>query len=120
MSRFQNMTLVFDVGVGKQVEELARQLRINVISIRDMDPRMADVDILKLAVAENAVVVTMDKDFGELVYHSGWPHHGVLLLRLDDANGMEKVGVFKSILDNYSERLFGSFSVYKDGNLRIR
>ncbi len=37
-----------------------------MLSIRKINPRMSDVDILKLAEKENRIVVTMDKDFGEL------------------------------------------------------
>jgi len=33
--------------------------------MRDIDPKAADVDILKIAVSESRMVVTMDKDFGE-------------------------------------------------------
>jgi hypothetical protein len=33
-----------------------------------------------LAALEKRIVITMDKDFGELVYHSGMDHSGILLL----------------------------------------
>src|ERR1700687_1117117 len=52
---------------------------------RDVDPRMSDKDILDWAVREQRLVLTQDKDFGELVYLSGQAHAGVLLLRLEDA-----------------------------------
>jgi len=32
------------------------------------------------------MVLTMDKDFEELVYNSGLPHAGVLLLRVENCN----------------------------------
>jgi predicted nuclease of predicted toxin-antitoxin system len=54
---------------------------------------MQDGDILSLAVEQKAMVITMDKDFGELVYNSGLEHSGVLLLRLDAAAGGEKAQV---------------------------
>jgi len=53
---------------------------------------MADLNILALAVREKRMVVTMDKDFGELVYRSREPHAGVLLLRLEEARSAEKSG----------------------------
>lgn len=49
------------------------------------------------------MVVTMDKDFGELVHMSGKTHAGVLILRLDDATGDEKVDVVKKILSEHSD-----------------
>jgi predicted nuclease of predicted toxin-antitoxin system len=46
---------------------------------------MPDAEILKLAEKEKAIIITMDKDFGELVFKSHEPHKGVLLLTLEDA-----------------------------------
>lgn len=37
--------------------------------VKDLDPRMEDEEIIRIAVSENRMVVTMDKDLGELVYH---------------------------------------------------
>ena len=48
---------------------------------------MEDEKIIRTAFLENRMVITMDKDFGELVYHSSMKHSGVLLLRLEDATG---------------------------------
>ena len=62
----------------------------------------------------------MDKDFGELVYNSGLPHAGVLLLRLESANSREKVEIVSKIMEKYSEKLMNCFSVFKDGKLRIK
>ena len=62
----------------------------------------------------------MDKDFGELVYNSGLPHGGVLLLRLDDATSERKAEIVGKIMERYSSRLMNAFSVFKDGRLRIR
>jgi len=69
---------------------------------RAIDCRMSDQDIIRFAVLENRMVITMDKDFGELVYHSGMEHGGILLLRLEDATCSEKVQAMAEILAKYS------------------
>lgn len=66
------------------------------------------------------MVITMDKDFGELVYHSSKAHKGVLLLRLEDATGDEKAAVMQFILDNFKNQIDCKFCVFKNGRLRIR
>ncbi|MBI3194921.1 MAG: hypothetical protein HYZ34_10720 [Ignavibacteriae bacterium] len=73
-----------------------------------------------MAVAENRMVLTIDKEFGELVYHSGLPRAGVLLLRLEDATASEKVLVVKKIITEHSDKLMNNFCVYQDGRLRMR
>jgi predicted nuclease of predicted toxin-antitoxin system len=81
---------------------------------------MPDADILALAAAEDRLVITMDKDFGELVYRSKQSHAGVLLLRMEDADGQAKRAVIEAIVTNHLDELGGHFSVYQQGRLRIR
>ena len=112
--------LLIDVGVGKKVEEWMKNLQYDTKTIRDIDPRMPDVEILKIAVAEKRLLITMDKDFGELVYKSGWSYSGVLLLRLEDESTAEKIKVLETILSNYASKIANKFSVYKNNKLRIK
>ncbi|MBI5236738.1 MAG: DUF5615 family PIN-like protein [Deltaproteobacteria bacterium] len=69
---------------------------------------------------EGRMVITMDKDFGELVYNSGKLHSGVLILRLEDANGGKKVETVKKILCEYSDKLYGKFCVFQGERLRVK
>ena len=112
--------LLIDVGVGKKVEEWMKTLQYDTKTIRDIDPRMPDIEILKIAVAEKRLLITMDKDFGELVYKSGWSYSGVLLLRLEDESTAEKIKVLETILNNYGAKIINKFSVYKNNKLRIK
>jgi predicted nuclease of predicted toxin-antitoxin system len=114
------LRVLVDVGVGSAVEDRLRQAGHDVAAVRDQDPRMMDSDILDWAVREQRLVITMDKDFGELVYLSGRTHAGILLLRLQQADGSTKAQIIQSIVSQFSDQLPGHFSVYQDGNLRIR
>ncbi|MBI3599491.1 MAG: DUF5615 family PIN-like protein [Nitrospinae bacterium] len=116
----KNLKFLVDVGVSKKVEKWLLNNGYNIKSVRDINPRMLDKEILKIAVSERRMVITMDKDFGELVYNSGLPHAGVLLLRLESARSDEKVEIVKKILEKYSDKLIYNFCVFKDGQLRIR
>ena len=66
------------------------------------------------------MVITMDKDFGELVYHSSMEHSGVLLLGLEDATGTEKSQVVKYIMKNYSNQIKNCFCVFQNDKFRIK
>lgn len=114
------LKFLVDVGVGTGVEDLLREQGYDTKTIRSIDPAMDDSEIIRLAHAEDRMVVTMDKDFGELVYHSAASHSGVLLLRLDDATGEEKKRVVESILLAHADRIQNSFCVFQNGRLRIR
>ncbi len=116
----EGLKFLVDVGVGRKVEKWLLSHGYDIKCARNVDPRMLDKEILKIAVAEKRMVITMDKDFGELVYNSGLPHAGVLLLRLEDAKSNEKVKIVEKILEKYSDKLLNRFCVFKDGKLRIR
>ncbi len=55
----------------------------DVIWIRTDAPGSKDPDILKRAVAENRILLTFDKDFGDLAFQFGLPATcGIVLFRL--------------------------------------
>jgi predicted nuclease of predicted toxin-antitoxin system len=116
----KNLKFLIDAGVGKKVEKWLVNQGYDTTSVRNIDPRLPDKEILKIAVSEKRMVITMDKDFGELIYNSGLIHGGVLLLRLEDAKSDEKVKTIENILVKYADKLTNKFCVYKDGRLRIR
>ena len=62
----------------------------------------------------------MDKDFGELVFSSGYHHNGILLLRVEDMNGSEKAQIVKFILENFGDKIINNFCVYQKGKFRIK
>ena len=114
------LKFVLDVGVGNKVGQHLTHQGYDALLISTINPSMSDSEILAIAENENRMVITMDKDFGELVYHSEKAHAGVLLLRLEDATGEEKVEVMRFIIDNFKDILEHKFCVFKNGRLRIR
>lgn len=114
------LKFLVDVGVGRVVENVLRSLGYDTKAVRDIDPRAKDSDILAIAVREERMVITMDKDFGELVHKLSEQHTGVLILRMEDARGVEKAEVVKNILATFRAEITGKFCVYQDNRLRVR
>ena len=81
---------------------------------------MNDSAIVKMGNEENAIIITMDKDFGELVFKKQIPHRGILLLRLENAVAEEKLAVIQNIIPAHLSEIKNHFAVYQNGNLRIR
>ena len=97
------MKLIVDVGVGVTAEGSMRRHGDDVLAVRDIDARMPDTAILAHAAAEGRLLLTMDKDFGDLAVRHGLAHAGVLLLRLDDATGHEKAEGIAQLLSEHGE-----------------
>jgi len=114
------LKFLIDVGVGKGIENYLHAEGYDIKAVRDIDPCLEDEKIIRTAFLENRMVITMDKDFGELVYHSLMEHSGVLLLRLEDATGSHKLKVLKFIIENYSDRIKNCFCVFQNDKFRIR
>ena len=114
------LKFLVDVGVGKKVEEYLLEKKYDTKVVRLLDQRMPDQEIIRLAALERRIVITMDKDFGELVYHSSMDHCGILLLRLEDATGSEKCQVIAEILAKYADSMKNNFCVYQNKKFRFR
>jgi predicted nuclease of predicted toxin-antitoxin system len=59
-----------------------------VFSVFEQARGLDDDAIIQKAFAENWILITNDKDFGEKVYRERRPHRGVILLRLDNATAI--------------------------------
>jgi predicted nuclease of predicted toxin-antitoxin system len=112
--------IIIDVGVGRIIEEWMAQQGFNVTAITKVNPEIADLDIIKLAISQDAIILTMDKDFGELVFKNNSSHKGILLLRLEDAVAEEKLSAIQNIFPNHLSQIKNNFCVYHNGRLRIR
>lgn len=114
------MDFIVDESSGIAVVEYLRSVGHDVLAVADTMPQANDPDILVRAVSEGRILVTNDKDFGDLVFRSGQAHHGVVLLRLHDESSTNRVRVVKSILELHAHRLAGHFTVATEAGVRIR
>ena len=88
--------------------------------IAELSAGISDPDVLALARASDAVLLTADSDFGELVYRQHRAHAGVVLLRLSGLTEAEKVGLVLSAVMDHGGEMGGAFSVPSPRALRIR
>ncbi len=87
-----------------------------VISVSPDNRGLDDLSILQWAAADNRIVVTCDKDFGELVFRQGEPHRGVVLLRMEDQSPAVKTAMLQYLLEQAAPLLEGNFVVVTENN----
>ncbi|MBC7261698.1 MAG: DUF5615 family PIN-like protein, partial [Chloroflexi bacterium] len=78
-----------------------------------------DNSVIHKAYAENWILITNDKDFGNKIYREGRPHHGVILLRLDDERAVVKIETLRRLLQCYANELPGQFVVVSETKVRF-
>ena len=66
-------------------------------------PDPGDQALLERAAAEGRVLVTIDTDFGELVYVQAVPHAG--MVRLPDVPAEERIALMAQVLERHREAL---------------
>jgi len=113
------MKFLVDECVGTTVSDWLKQNRYDAISIYDVFPGIGDDSVLQKAFLENRILITSDKDFGEMIFKNKKQHCGVILLRLADEKPSNKINILKSLIQNYHEDLFGNFVVVTEQAVRI-
>lgn len=114
------LRFIVDESAGTGVVEYLRSVGHDVSAVTETMPQANDLDIMERAPSERRVIVTNDKDFGELIFRSAKAHHGVVLLRLHDESLGNRLRVMKAIMDQYADRLEGNFTVATESSVRIR
>src|SRR5258708_5035774 len=114
------MRFIVDESTGTSVAEYLRGQGHHVTVVAEALPQADDIEILRKAVAEKLIVVTNDKDFGDLVFRSGESHAGILLLRLRDESSATRVAVVANVMENHPEDLAGNFVVASESHIRVR
>ncbi|MBI4321174.1 MAG: DUF5615 family PIN-like protein [Chloroflexi bacterium] len=114
------MHILVDESSGTATVDFLRSLGHDVFAVAEMIPQAEDTEILAQAASEGRVVITNDKGFGDLVFRSGQPHAGVVLLRLRDESPANRVRVLRAVLEQHTDRLIGSFVVATEDGIRIR
>lgn len=104
---------------GPLIRELRRR-GYDVISVKESMPGVADREVLERAQEEKRLVVTFDKDFGELAFRYGLPAtSGVILFRLSGSSPEEDNARALAALESGIDWV-GSFSVVTDDRVRVR
>lgn len=111
---------IVDESVDFPVVAYLREKGFDTSSVAENSPSLEDAEILKTAFKENRILITNDKDFGNLVFKENSKSKGIMLLRLWDQTSKAKVQILEKVLKEYGDRLSGSFVVVAENKLRIR
>jgi len=67
-----------------------------------------------------AVLLTEDKDFGELVFRLDYPNCGVILMRLVGVEIEDRIGIVRNVFKDHLSDFKNSFTIIAENKLRIR
>ncbi len=114
------MKFLIDESSGRKLFSFLLSREYDVRFVSDTMPGALDRDVLAFAEKEGRILITNDKDFGELIFRLKMLSHGVILLRLKDERTRNKIYYLNYLITNYSDRLENHFTIIKEGKIRIR
>ena len=114
------MKFLADEGLDLPLVELLRKRGHQVIYAAEEMNGASDNAILQRAVEENCILLTKDKDFGEMVIRKQKNSNGVILIRIEKLNLRHNCLLIADLIDKYSSELSNSFTVIQEDKIRIR
>jgi predicted nuclease of predicted toxin-antitoxin system len=111
---------LIDECVDAALAAILRQSGYDVVYMSDVAPRATDVEVMIRADRENRLLLTEDKDFGDLVFRQAKPVPGIVLLRIDSARRSRKEPRLLAAIDRLGDTLFGRYTVIEDARFRSR
>ena len=115
MNRF-----LVDESCGIKLYQSLLENNYDVESVTNVMPRALDIEILDYADKENRILITNDKDFGELVFRLKMPSFGVIFLRLRKNIPKYRIKYTLHVIKQFSEKLAHNFIIVSERKIRIR
>ena len=120
MVKVQSPKFLIDESVEYRIVKFLRESSFDILAITEKFPSTPDVDVLSIAYKEKRVLITNDKDFGELVFKDKKGSHGVILIRMPFNTTEEKIIKLDQVLKAKATRIIKAFTVITESKVRIR
>lgn len=114
------MQFVADENLDWPIIARLRAEGYTVIAVVELTPGISDSDVLDIANRHDAVLLTADKDFGELVYRQQQVFTGVVLVRLAGVTPQKKAQLVANAIAQLGHSLVGAFTVVTPTSVRHR
>lgn len=113
------MRFLADESCDFAVVRALRNAGHDVTAISEMRPGLPDDAVIAIAETERRIVLTEDRDFGQLVYAAGAASHGVILLRFPTQARAGLPGTVLRLVEERHDDVAHRFIVVEPGRIRI-
>ncbi len=114
------MRFLADENVSHRVIARLRADGFEVISIDETRSGASDKVVLETANVEGCILITEDRDFGELVIRQRLSVRGVILLELDRLSNAAEADAVAAFVSARADTISGNFVVIEPGRIRLR
>jgi predicted nuclease of predicted toxin-antitoxin system len=114
------MKIIADESLNFEFVSFLRSNGFEILSIAEKYPSEHDENILAMSLMPPAIIITEDKDFGELIFKNKKEFSAVILLRYDVGEEKSILKSLLSLLRNHLQELHKSFVTISVNRTRIR
>jgi predicted nuclease of predicted toxin-antitoxin system len=101
--------------------QLLRQAGCHIASVTEDSPGIEDPEVLARAVDEQRIMLTFDRDYGELIYRFRLPPpEGVIYLRFRHHTPEEPAAILLNLFQTEELQLEGWFTIIERDRIRQR
>ena len=114
------MILLADENIDQSIVTKLRLDGHEVLAVAELEPSLSDDRVLTLSGDRQRLLLTADKDFGDLVFRQQLVSAGVILIRLEGFSTHAKAAIVSAALREHETKLMNAFTVISPGMVRIR
>lgn len=92
----------------------------DVVYVPERQAGISDEEVLQISFSVGRILLTEDKDFGELAYRLKKPAYGMILIRIDVRERHRKWPRMEALLAMHQDKLPGQFVVVDQDRYRFR
>ena len=118
--RSETLSLLADENIDQRLVSSLRLAGIFVYSVAESSPGITDEEVMRLSENLSAMILTDDKDFGEIVFRKQRSCRGIVLLRLTGVDYSRKADHVIKVIDRYGSEMIGKFVVITAERVRMR
>ncbi len=113
------MKFLADVNIESLIVKHLRDSKYDVKWILEENPFLSDEEILAISFKEKRILLTNDKDFGELVFKESKNVFCIILFRIQQNEVQIKVKIIDILIKNHNNKLEFKFIVASKNKIRI-
>jgi predicted nuclease of predicted toxin-antitoxin system len=111
---------IADECISARLVKLLREAGHDVAYAAEIAAGVSDRELIDLAHRENRLLLTDDKDFGDLVIRRRWAVPGVILMRVTSEQPQVRWQRLRAAIARFEQSMQGRYVVIEDARFRVR
>ena len=112
--------IIFDENVEQYWIDVINELGIEFISIREKHQGVSNLQVIEIVKSFKGLLITEDKDFGELVFAHSIGDVSIMFLRYDQPNYLQIEEYLISTLNRFLNQEISGFITITKNKIRVR